>query len=46
MRPVVEGICSYQSLKDGSLSLEDLARMNDALNVKGENQQRLQPKEK
>lgn len=42
MRPVVEGLCKYESLKDGSLDLEDLMRMNDALNVRDENNRRLQ----
>lgn len=42
MRPVVEGLCKYESLKDGSLDLEDLMRMNDALNVRDENNTRLQ----
>ena len=42
MRPVVEGLCKYESLKDGSLDLEDLMRMNDALNVRDENNMRLQ----
>ena len=39
-RPVVEGLCKYESLKDGSLSLEDVAKMNDALDVKYENESR------
>lgn len=40
MRPVLEGVCKYESLIDGSLDLEDIARMNDALAVKWENQHR------
>ena len=42
MRPVVEQMCKYESLKDGTLDLEDLMRMNDALNVRDENNRRLQ----
>lgn len=40
MRPVLEGMCLYESLKNGTLDLEDLARMNDALEVKAENENR------
>lgn len=41
MRPVLRGCCSYESLKNGVLSLADLARMNDALDVFDENARRL-----
>lgn len=41
MRPVDEGYCRYESLKDGTLDLEDIARMNDAIAVKYENQERI-----
>lgn len=40
MRPVVEGACSYESLKNCTLDLEDVARMNAALDVKAENEKR------
>ncbi len=40
MRPVLEGLCKYESLLDCTLDLEDVARMNDALDVKYENQER------
>lgn len=40
MRPVVEGMCLYESLKNGALDLEDVARMNAALDVKAENERR------
>lgn len=40
LRPVLEGLCKYESLKDCSLDLEDIARMNDALDVKYENEER------
>lgn len=40
MRPVIEGCCKYESLKDCSLDLEDIARMNAAIDVKYENQER------
>lgn len=41
MRPVLEGMCRYESLLDGRLKLVDVARMNDALDVKYENERRL-----
>lgn len=40
MRPVIEGMCKYESLKDCTLDLEDIARMNAALDVKFENENR------
>ena len=40
MRPVLEGLCKYESLIDGTVGLADLARMNDALDVRAENQER------
>lgn len=40
MRPVLEGLCRYESLKDGTLDLADIAKMNDALDVRNENQNR------
>ncbi|WP_196250173.1 DUF6889 family protein [Chromobacterium violaceum] len=41
MRPVLNGMCKYESLKDGSLDLADIALMNDALDVRADNEQRL-----
>ena len=35
-----EGLCRYEGLKDGTLSLEDVALMNDALTVQEENERR------
>jgi hypothetical protein len=40
MRPVLEGLCKYESLKDCTLDLVDIARLNDALDVKFENERR------
>jgi hypothetical protein len=40
MRPVLEGLCRYESLKDCSIDLEDIALMNEALEVKYENERR------
>lgn len=34
----MEGMCRYESLKDGALDLADVALMNDALDAKMENQ--------
>ncbi len=39
-RPVAEGLCKYESLKDGTLDLLDIAKMNDLLDVKYENEAR------
>lgn len=44
LRPVLRGLCKYESLVDGTLSLADLALLNEALDVEAENQYRLQPK--
>jgi hypothetical protein len=41
MRPVLDGMCRYESLKDGSLDLLDIARMNDALDCRAENARRI-----
>ncbi len=40
MRPVLKGLCKYESLKNGELDLEDVARMNLALDVQDENEAR------
>ena len=40
MRPVVRGLCKYESLKDCTLDLGDFARMNAALDVVDENERR------
>lgn len=42
MRPVLAGVCRYESLKDGTLDLADVARLNDALDVRDENTARAQ----
>ena len=42
MQPVVEGLCKYESLIDGSIGLVDVARMNDAISVRNENQRRME----
>lgn len=44
MRPVLAGLCSYADLKSGLLDLNDVAMMNEALDVQAENQARLTPK--
>jgi hypothetical protein len=41
MRPVLRDCCLYESLIEGRLSLVDIARMNDALDVADENARRL-----
>lgn len=40
MRPVLAGLCKFESLKDCTLSLEDIELMNNALDVKEENESR------
>lgn len=36
----MEGMCQYESLIDGTLSLRDLGIMNDALDARDENMRR------
>jgi hypothetical protein len=38
LRPVIRGLCRYESLKDGTVDLADIALLNDALDVMEENQ--------
>ena len=33
MRPVIRQMCRYESLKDGTLDLADIALMNESLDV-------------
>ncbi len=40
MRPALDGVCRYESLIDCTLDLADVARMNEALDVKIENENR------
>jgi hypothetical protein len=40
LAPVIEGMCKYESLLDGTIDLFDIARMNDALTVRAENNSR------
>lgn len=39
--PVLAGMCKYESLVDGTLSIEDVALLNDALAVKADNEKML-----
>lgn len=41
LRPVARGLCRYESLKDGTLDLCDIARMNEMLDVEDENRARV-----
>lgn len=41
LRPVGHGWCKYTDLIDGTLSLEDVAVMNEAINVAEENRARI-----
>jgi hypothetical protein len=40
LRPSIEGMCRFESLKDGTLDLVDIAKMNEALDVRSENERR------
>lgn len=37
LRPVVKCMCLYESLLEGKVGLEDISRMNEALDVIAEN---------
>lgn len=39
-RPALRGCCRYESLLDGTLSLADVADLNDALDTQDENERR------
>lgn len=43
MRPVLRGMVKYESLRDGTVDLNDVARMNDAIDVEQENALRMRP---
>ena len=38
MRPVLKGMCKFESLKDVTLDIADIAMMNDAIDVERENE--------
>lgn len=42
LRPVLEGACKYESLRDGTLGLIDISLLNEALDVRAENSARVQ----
>lgn len=42
LRPIMRGLCKYESLKDGTLDLADFAVLNQAIDVESENARRLQ----
>ncbi|MEN6629818.1 MAG: hypothetical protein ABFC42_09245 [Sulfuricella sp.] len=35
---MIKGLCRYESLKDGTIDLADIALMNDALAVQADNE--------
>jgi hypothetical protein len=41
-RPALRGMYKIESLKDGSLDLEDVAEANEALDIEAENQARIE----
>lgn len=42
MRPVLRGMCKYESLKDGSVGLYDVKIMNEAIDVEAANTNTMQ----
>ena len=44
--PVMAGLCNYESLIDGTLSLADVADLNELLDVEAENERRYQAAQK
>lgn len=40
LRPVIRGFCRFESLKDGTMDLADIALLNDAADLQDENQRR------
>ena len=38
LRPVLAGMCRYESLLNGALGIADIALMNDALDVRADNE--------
>lgn len=46
LRPVLHKLCKYESLIDGTLSLADVADLNELLDVKAENERRYQAAQK
>lgn len=43
-RPVLRGLIKYESLLDGTLDLNDVAILNEAIDIEIENQNRLAKK--
>jgi len=41
MRPVDRGYCRYESLKDGTLDLCDVAILNETIDIREENERRV-----
>ena len=41
LRPVLRGLCRYESVRDGTLTLEDIALLNELLDVEAENEYRV-----
>lgn len=42
LRPTLAGALRYESLLDGTVGLEDVALLNDALDMQAENEARVQ----
>jgi len=42
LRPVDSGLTPFSSLKDGSIDLADIAMMNDYLDLKADNEARIE----
>lgn len=46
LRPVMLGILRYESLFDGSVTLENIGQLNEALDVRDENTKRMRNRDK
>ena len=42
LRPVLRGLIQYESLKNGTITLLDIAKMNEALDVEAANTRKLE----
>jgi len=42
LRPVMRGLCRYESLIDGSMCLADVALLNEAIDIEQENARRIE----
>lgn len=41
LRPVLKGLCRFESLRDGTVTLADIALMHESLDIQAENEGRM-----